>query len=605
MVRPRRRKKSGPKIASPQPKAQKRKVRVDGAISVGQLAHELSLKAPVIIKKLMELGMPATINEMLDVETAALVANEFDYEVENVGFDESAYLQHIDAEDMEEELPTRPPVVTIMGHVDHGKTTLLDTIRKARVAAGEAGGITQHIGAYQVEWNGSDITFLDTPGHAAFSAMRTRGASITDIVVLVVAADDGVQPQTVEAINHAKAAGVPIIVAVNKIDKPGVNPDVAKQRLGEYELIPEEWGGDTMFVPVSALKNMGIEDLLEAITLQAEVLELSANPDRHAEGTVIEAKVERGRGPVATVLVNAGTLKRGDHVVIGAAHGKVRAMMDHRGKNIKTAGPSVPVEIFGLSQLPNTGDVLSVVKNEKNARTLADHRLQQEREKAMLNTRRRTVDDLRRLAGIEETKTALLVLKADVQGSLEALKAAVLAIDVDGCEVRILHDGVGNISESDVNLVAANEGALIGFNVKVDPRARRAADEAGVSPELYTVIYQVLDRVEAMLKGMLEPVYEEEHQGSAEVRAVFNISRVGTVAGSYVLEGKVGRNHGARLYRNGKEIWKGDISTLKRFKDDVREVSSGYECGISLEGFNDVEVGDVIETFAMVQVDPT
>ncbi len=602
MIRPRRRKKSGPKVASPQPKAQKRKVRVDGTISVGNLAHALSLKAPLIIKKLIELGMPATINEMLDLETSTIIAAEFEYEVENVGFDENAYLQHVPEEEEEEELEQRPPVVTIMGHVDHGKTTLLDTIRKARVAAGEAGGITQHIGAYQVDWNDHVITFLDTPGHAAFSAMRARGASITDIVVLVVAADDGVQPQTVEAIAHARAAGVPIIVAVNKIDKIGVNPDVIKQRLGEHDLVPEEWGGDTMFVNISALKDQGIEELLESIVLQAEVMDLQANSERHAEGVVIEAKLERGRGPVATILIKSGTLKRNDHVVIGASFGKVRAMVDFRNKPLKEAGPSMPVEIFGLSELPNTGDDLAVVKNEKNARTLADHRGLAMREQSLVSTRRRTVDDLRMMAGEDERKTLLLVLKADVQGSLEALKASVLAVDVPNCEVRILHSAVGNISESDVNLVAANDGLLVGFNVKVDARARRSADEAGVQPELYTIIYQVLDRVEGLLRGMLEPVYEEQRQGSAEVRALFKISRIGTIAGSYVLDGKIGRSHGARVLRKGKEVWNGSISTLKRFKDDVKEVASGYECGITLDGYNDLLEGDVIETFAMIEV---
>jgi translation initiation factor IF-2 len=603
--RPRRGRKARPGAgsASPQPKAQKRKIRVDGAISVGQLAHELSLKAPVIIKKLMELGTMATVNEMLDAETASLVAGEFDYEVENVAFNESEFLQHVAVEETEEGRDSRPPVVTIMGHVDHGKTTLLDSIRKAKVAAGEAGGITQHIGAYQVERNGHTITFLDTPGHAAFTAMRARGASLTDIVVLVVAADDGVQPQTQEAIRHAQAADVPIVVAINKIDKPGVNPDAIKQRLGEYGLVPEEWGGETLFAEVSALKGIGIDDLLETILLQAEVMELNANPERHAEGVVLEAKVERGRGPVASLLVQEGTLKVGEHVVIGSAFGKVRAMMDHRGKPVMKAGPSSPVEIFGLSDLPNVGDRFAVVASEKNARTLAEHRSDKDREAALLNTRRRTVDDLRRIAGAEELKTLFVVLKSDVQGSLEALKYAINEIQVDGCVVRVLHDGVGAISESDVSLVAANDGLLIGFNVKLDPRARRVADEMGVKPELYSVIYDVLDRITGALTGMLEPVYEQSFQGRAEVRAVFNISKVGTIAGCMVTDGKIGRSSSARLLRDGREVWKGDIGTLKRFKDDAREVASGYECGIGLEGMNDVQMGDIIEAFATVRVD--
>ncbi|HMV68183.1 MAG TPA: translation initiation factor IF-2 [Myxococcota bacterium] len=605
-MRPRRRKKAiGPtRSLSPQPKAQKRKIRIDGAISVANLAHEMSIRAPMLIKKLMELGMPATVNEMLDVDTATLIASEFDYEIENVGFDESDYLQHVTQEEHDEKKAQRPPVVTIMGHVDHGKTTLLDSIRKAKVAAGEAGGITQHIGAYQVERGDRTITFLDTPGHAAFSAMRARGASLTDVIVLVVAADDGVQPQTVEAINHARAANVPIVVAINKIDKAGVNPDAIKQRLGEYNLIPEEWGGETLFAEVSALKQIGIDDLLETILLQADVLDLQANQDRHAEGLVIEAKVERGRGPVASVLVQQGTLKLGDHVVLGTAYGKVRAMMDFRGKSIKTAGPSTPVEIFGLSELPNVGDALAVVANEKNARTLSEHRAQQEREALMAKTRRRTVDDLRRMAGADEVKTLFVVLKADVQGSLEALKNALLGIRVDGCEVRILHDGVGGVTESDVNLISANDGLLIAFNVKVDGRARKVADEMGVKPEIYNVIYDVIDRVQGALTGMLEPVYEEVRLGTVEVRVLFNISKVGQVAGSYVLDGKIARSSTVRVMRDGSEVWKGDVGTLKRFKDDVREVAAGYECGVALAGYSDLRVGDLLEAYATVRVDP-
>jgi translation initiation factor IF-2 len=606
-VRPRRRKKAmAPgKSLSPQPKAQKRKIRIDGAVSVAQLAHEMSIKAPMLIKKLMEFGTLATVNEMLDFETATLIANEFDYEIENVGFDESEYLQHV-SDDVElERKAQRPPVVTVMGHVDHGKTTLLDAIRMTKVAAGEAGGITQHIGAYQVERNGRLMTFLDTPGHAAFSSMRARGAGVTDVVVLVVAADDGVQPQTAEAIHHARAAGVPIVVAINKIDKPGVNPDSIKQRLGEYDLVPEEWGGETLFAEVSALKGIGIDDLLESILLQADVLDLQANAERHAEGAVIEAKLERGRGAVATVLVQQGTMRLGDHVVLGSAFGKVRAMMDFLGKPIKEAGPSMPVEIFGLSDLPNVGDSLAVVANEKNARTLAEHRAQAERQSQMSTTRRRTVDDLRRLAGQEEVKTLFVVLKADVSGSLEALKGAVAQLRADGCEVRILHDGVGAISESDVNLVASNDGLLIGFNVKVDSRARKVADELGVKPETYDVIYDVLDRVNGALRGMLDPVYEENRLGTVEVRALFNISKVGTVAGCYVLDGKISRSSTARVMREGKELWKGDVSTLKRFKDDVREVSAGYECGVALQGAPPLQVGDILETYVTVRVEPT
>jgi translation initiation factor IF-2 len=589
---------AGPKSAA------KRKIRIDGAVTVAELAHELSLKATILIKKLMELGTPATINQPLDLDTATLLAQEFDYEIENVAFDEGQFLQHVTIEEEDDKAIRRSPVVTIMGHVDHGKTTLLDAIRSAKVASGEAGGITQHIGAYQVEAKGQTITFLDTPGHAAFSTMRARGASITDIVVLVVAADDGVQPQTVEAISHARAAKVPIVVAVNKCDKPGANPDAIKQRLVEFDLQPEEWGGETLYAAISALKKQGIDELLDVILLQAEVLDLKANPERHAEGTVIEARVERGRGPVATVLVQQGTIKAGDHIVMGSVYGRIRSMTDFKGKVLKTAGPSTPVEIFGISGLPRTGDTLSVTANERNARTLAEHRAEQEREAALSKHRRRTADDLRRLATQEELKTLHVVVKADVQGSLEALKHAITQIKVGGCEVRILHDGVGTITETDVNLVAANDGLLLGFNVKIDPRARKVADEHGVKPELYDVIYHLLDRVTAAMTGMLEPVYEEELQGKVEVRALFNISKIGTIAGSYVLEGKVARSSKVRVLREGQEVWRGEVSGLKRFKDDVREVSAGYEFGLSLNGYDEVQVGDIVEAYAMVRVDP-
>jgi translation initiation factor IF-2 len=577
-------------------------VRIDNVISVGQLAHEMAIKSSVIIKFLMGQDMMATQNELLEFDIAKLVAAEFDYEVINAGFQEENYLQHFGEEEDGEDLEARPPVVTVMGHVDHGKTTLLDAIRNAKVASGEAGGITQHIGAYQVEWSENPITFLDTPGHAAFSSMRARGAQVTDLVVLVVAVDDGVQPQTAEAVSHANAAGVPIVVAINKMDKPGANADAIKQRLGEFGLVPEEWGGETLMVPVSALTGDGIDELLETILLQSEVLDLSANPDRFAEGIVIEAKMERGRGPIATVLVQKGTLKRGDHVVLGAVHGRVRSLTNDRGKTVKEAGPSMPVEVFGLSDLPQTGDSLDVLETDKKARKLAEHRAENRRLAALGGTTRKSAEEMLAGLGREEKKTVNVVIKADVQGSLEAVRAAVEALEVTGCQVRVLHAAVGNVSESDVHLLAADEGLLLGFNVKVDSRARRTADEAGVRPELFKVIYQLLDRVEGALKGMLEPVYEEVHQGSAEVRAMFTISRIGTIAGCIVQEGKVGRNHGARLFRGSKLIWEGRIGSLKRFKDDVREVSSGYECGISLDGYNEVKEGDVIQTFAMVEV---
>ncbi|MBN2800680.1 MAG: translation initiation factor IF-2 [Deltaproteobacteria bacterium] len=584
------------------PKAAKRKVRVDNLISVSQLSHELGLKAPVILKVLMKMGMMVKVNDMLDVETAAVVASEFDYEVENVGFQEDKFLQHVSVVEEEDNRVPRAPIVTIMGHVDHGKTTLLDAIRDANVAKGEAGGITQHIGAYQVDHEGQTITFIDTPGHAAFTSMRARGAQATDIVILVVAADDGVQPQTEEAIAHAKAAGVPIIVAVNKMDKPGVKSDPIKQRLSERGLLAEDWGGETQFCEISALKRLGIEDILEAILLQAEILDLTANEDRHAEGLVIESQMERGRGAVATVLVQNGTLKLGDHVVIGTTYGKVRAMTDFRGKRLKVAGPSVPVSIVGLGELPDAGDVMAVVENEKNARTLVDHRTQQKRDEAFGPAKRRTMEDIFAAAGQEERVTLNVLIKADVNGSLEAVRAAVQGLQVDGTEIRILHAGVGNISESDVTLVGANDAMLVGFNVRVDAKARTACDRFGIEPQLYSVIYTLLDDVRRRLVSLLDPDLEEVRHGSAEVRAIFVISKVGTIAGCFVKDGKIGRNHTARVLRGGRQVWEGRIATLKRFKDDVREVADGYECGVRFEGFNDLQEGDIFETYTMEEV---
>jgi translation initiation factor IF-2 len=601
-----RRKPGTSKSVSPEKKASKRKIRIDNVVSVGQLAHELGIKATVVIKELMGMGRMATVNEMLDLETAALIASEFEYEVVNAGFQEEEYLQQVALDAEEEGALPRPPVVTIMGHVDHGKTTLLDAIRSAKVASGEAGGITQHIGAYQVEARDQKVTFIDTPGHAAFTAMRARGAGVTDVVVLVVAADDGVQAQTEEAISHARAAGVPLVVAINKIDKPGVNPDNIKHRLADtFGLVPEEWGGDTMFVPVSALKKLGIDGLLEAILLQAEVLELRANPERHAEGVVIEAKIERGRGPVASVLVQKGTLKRGDNLVLGSVFGRVRAMIDHNGKTIKEAGPSTPVEIFGLSELPETGDAFTVVKNEKDARALAEHRAEEKRMAALSTPGRRTAADIFAQAAAAEKETLAIILKADVGGSLEALKGALSALNVPGTDLRILHAAVGDISESDINLAAANGAHLFGFNVRMDAMARSAAEGQGVTPMFYDVIYAVLDKVTALMSGLLGPEYREVKQGSAEVRAVFAISKVGKIAGCLVTEGKVSRHSAVKVYRHGRKVHEGKVSTLKRFKDDAREVTSGYECGIALESFEEIEVGDVIETWIQEEIKTT
>jgi len=584
-------------------KAEKRKVRIDNTISVGQLAHEMQIKATVVIRHLMELGTMVTVNEMLDMDTASLIASEFGYEVENIGFQEEVILGQNAEVDDEEGQESRPPVVTIMGHVDHGKTTLLDAIRETKVAAGEAGGITQHIGAYQVVIRDQSITFLDTPGHAAFTAMRARGASLTDVVVLVVAADDGVQDQTAEAISHAKAAGVPIIVAVNKMDRPGVSAEPIMTRLSDYELVPEAWGGETQFVQISALKREGLDELLESILLQTELLELTANSERPAEGIVIEAKMERGKGTVVTALVQRGTLKQGDNLVIGTAYGRVRAMVDFQGKKIKVAPPSTPVELFGLNGLPQVGDSVIAVASEKDARVVSGHRSQARREEQFGSSRRRTAEDLFQVAAMAHLEYLHVVLKADVQGSVEAVRYALEAVEIEGTELRILHAGVGNINESDVNLIAANGGLLLGFNVRIDAKARKTAESVGLKPEIYKVIYDIIDRVTKFMKGLKEPEFEEVHRGSVEVRAIFKISRIGTVAGSFVTDGRVMRNDSVRVHRGGKQIWSGPISTLKRFKDDVKEVAAGYECGIALDGFNELEEGDILEAFSMEEVD--
>jgi translation initiation factor IF-2 len=583
-------------------KAEKRKVRIDNVISVGQLAHEMQLKASLIIRSLMEMGSMVTVNEMLDMDTATLVASEFGYEVENVGFQEDVILQQVQVDEDDGEQEPRPPVVTIMGHVDHGKTTLLDAIRSAKVAAGEAGGITQHIGAYQVECQGKPITFLDTPGHAAFTSMRARGAQVTDVVILVVAADDGVKDQTVEALNHAKAAGVPIIVAVNKMDKVGANPDNLKTQLSEHELLPEDWGGDTQFIPVSALKQEGLDELLDAILIQTEMLELTANAERPAEGIVIEAKVERGKGTVISVLIQKGTLRQGENIVVGTAFGRVRAMVDHTNSPVKVAPPSTPVELFGITGLPEVGDTVSVVTSEKDARTVADHRSKAKRENQFRNTKRRTAEDLFNAAARSQLSFCHVVLKTDVQGSVEAVKYALQGIEIEGTELRILHAAIGNITESDVILAAANDALLMGFNVKVDAQARKSAEAHGIVAELYKVIYDIIDRVERTMTGMLEPEFEEVRRGTIEVRAIFKISRLGTIAGCYVQDGRIHRNDKVRLVRGKKQLWEGGVSTLKRFKDDVKEVNAGYECGIGLDGFNDIEEGDLLEIYALEEI---
>jgi translation initiation factor IF-2 len=587
---------------SPQAKAIKRRVEVTDNITVSQLAHALSVKGSEVIRQLMRMGQMVTLNDSLDFDTATLVAAEFEFEVVNAAFQEDKLF--IDVQDSEDDQVIRPPVVTIMGHVDHGKTTLLDTIRRAKVAAGEAGGITQHISSYQVEKNDQLITFIDTPGHAAFTAMRARGAQVTDIVVLVVAADDGVMPQTIEVVNHALAAEVDIIVAVNKCDRADARPERVRTQLMEHGLVPEEFGGDVMFVNVSAAKGTGIEELLEAILLTAEVQEYSANPDRHAEGTVIEARVERGKGPVAVVLVQQGTLRRGDHFVIGQTHGRVRALTDCNGKAIKEAGPSTPVEIMGLEDVPMAGDNLMVVNSDKDAKTLAEHRAELARVKGLSGGQRMTLEDLMKKGTEGQKLTLNLIIRADVGGSLEALRGSLEAIRVEGTEVRVLHAGVGAVTESDITLARTDQAVVIAFNVRPDANARRAMDSFGVEVRPYRIIYEAIEDVERGLRGLLAPTIKEVVQGSAEIRQTFNVPKVGTIAGCFVLDGKMARSHSIRLLRDSKVLWEGRLGSLKRFKDDVREVLGGYECGMSLDGYNDIKVGDVIEAFTKEEVKP-
>jgi translation initiation factor IF-2 len=602
--RRRRNRRAGPKKESPQPKAQKRRIQVDHTISVKQLSQELGAKASAVLKTLIGMGTMVTMNDQIDFETAQLVAAEFEYEVINIGFEEKDHLIVLD--EAEKGGEKRPAVVTIMGHVDHGKTTLLDSIRDARVAETEAGGITQHIGAYQAERKGEVITFIDTPGHQAFTEMRARGAQVTDIVIIVVAADDGIMPQTVESINHAKAAGVPIIVAVNKCDKPGVNPDAVRQRLMEHELVPEEFGGDTMMVNVSALKGQGLDELLDSILLVAELHEYKANPERHAEGIVLEARLEKGRGAVATLLVKNGTLEKGQSVVLGTTAGRIRAMTDFSGKTLKSAGPSTPVEVSGLSQVPLAGDKFSVVKSDKDAKALAENRAAEIKEQARVKPTKVTLEDLFSMAeaAAGAKKDLNLVVKADVQGSIEALKNSLEKIDVEGIDVKVLHSGVGGITESDISLANAYGAIVIGFNVRPDGGARRAAEVQGVQCRYYKVIYEALDEIAAAAQGMLEPTIEEQHRASIEVRKIFNVPKIGTIAGCMVMDGRVARGQQTRLLRDSIIIWEGSLSSLRRFKDDVKEVEKGYECGIGLENYNDIKEGDVIESYELVEVSP-
>jgi len=581
------------------------KITYKGEMTVSDLAKALKKEPSEIIKKLMFLGVMATINQELELDTITLIAEEYGATVEEKIERILEDFETIVEVDEEKDLKTRPPVVTIMGHVDHGKTTLLDTIRNAKVTEGEFGGITQHIGAYQVKVNDKKITFLDTPGHAAFTSMRARGAKITDITILVVAADDGVMPQTIEAINHAKAAGVPIIVAVNKMDKPTANPDRVKNELVEYELVPEDWGGSTIFVPISALKNEGIDELLEMVLLVAEVEELKANPSKRARGTVIESQLDKGRGSLATVLVQNGTLKIGDAIIVGNAYGRIRAMINDQGKRVRTAEPSMPVEITGMSEVPNAGDQFIVVEDDKTARVIAEKRHMKERQQTLKASNKITLDDLYKQIKEGIIKDLNLILKADVHGSVEALKGALEKIDIEGVQVRTVHTGVGAITESDVILAAASNAIIIGFNVRPQPNAKKTAEYENVDIRLHSIIYKAIEEIESALKGLLDPEYKEVVLGHAEVRQVIKVSKIGSIAGCYVIDGKIIRDKKARIIRDGIVIFEGEMNSLKRFKDDVKEVATNYECGITLEKYNDFNEGDIIEVFDMQKVERT
>ena len=604
-----RKQKQTAEVKKPQPKQEKKEekikqITIPEVLTIQELADKMKVVPSVIIKKLFLQGKVYTVNQEVDYETAEEIALEFDVLCEKEEVVD--VIEELLKEDEEDEslMVKRPPVVCVMGHVDHGKTSLLDAIRHTNVTDREAGGITQHIGAYMVEVNGEKITFLDTPGHEAFTAMRMRGASSTDIAILVVAADDGVMPQTVEAINHAKAAGVEIIVAINKIDKPGANIERVKQELTEYELIPEDWGGSTIFVPVSAHTKEGIPELLEMILLTAEVMELKANPDRAARGLVIEAELDKGKGSVATVLVQKGTLHVGDAIAAGSAHGRVRAMMDDKGRRVKEAGPSQPVEILGLNEVPNAGEVFVGCENEKEARSFAETFIAQNKVKLLDETKTRmSLDDL--FSQIQEgnLKELDIVVKADVQGSVEALKQSLLKLSNDEVVIKVIHGGVGAINESDVILASASNAIIIGFNVRPDATAKDIAEREGVDVRLYRVIYNAIEDVEAAMKGMLDPVFEEKILGHAEVRQTFKASGVGTIAGAYVQDGIFERNCSCRLIRDGIVVFDGPLASLKRFKDDVKEVRSGYECGFVFENYNDIKEGDQVEAYKMVEIE--
>lgn len=584
------------------PKPIKRIIRIAEVISVGDLAKRMGVKGAELIKKLMELGVFVNINQFIDADVASLVATEFGYEVEKISLERQDLLER--KEDRPEDLKPRPPVVTIMGHVDHGKTMLLDAIRKTNVVEGEAGGITQHIGAYDVQLENGHVVFIDTPGHEAFTAMRARGAMVTDIVVLVVAADDGVMPQTKEAIDHARAANVPIIVAINKIDKPNANPEKVKKELADYGLIPESWGGSTLFAEISAKQKIGIKELLELILLQAEMLELKANPNKPARGVIIEAKLDKGRGPVATVIIQEGTLRTGDSFVAGSHYGKVRAMFNDRGQKISEAGPSIPVEVIGFDDVPQAGDTLIVVPDERIAKQISLYRQEKAREKELSKLSKVTLEELYEKIKKGEVKELNVIIKADVQGSIEAIKEALKKLSTDKLKINILHDAVGGITETDVNLASASNAIIIGFNVRPVSKAQVLAEQEGVNIRTYNIIYDAISDIKKALEGMLEPTYKEHVLGRAQVLQLFNIHKVGTVAGSLVINGKVVRGSHARILRDNVIIYNGRISSLKRFKEDVKDCQEGLECGIGIENFNDIKVGDIIESYEIEEIRP-
>ncbi len=593
-----------PEPVKQEPEEEIKQITIPESLTIRELADKMKMPAAALVKKLFMQGQMVSLNQEITFDEAEEIALSFDIIAElEEKVDMVAELLKEEEED-ESKMKKRPPVVCVMGHVDHGKTSLLDAIRETDVTEHEAGGITQHIGAYVVRINGEKITFLDTPGHEAFTSMRMRGAQSTDVAVLVVAADDGVMPQTVEAINHAKAAGVEIIVAINKIDKEGANIERVKQELSEYELIPEEWGGSTIFCPVSAHTKEGISNLLEMIILTAEVLELKANPKRRARGIVIEAQLDKGRGPVATVLVQKGTLNVGDHIAVGTAYGKVRAMLDHKGERVKQATPSTPVEILGLNGVPSAGEIFVATENDKEAKQIAQAYVDQGKDKLLEETKAKklSLDGLFSQIQAGNVKELNLIIKADVQGSVEAVKQSLVKLSNEEVAVRVIHGGVGAINESDVSLASASNAIIIGFNIRLDNAAKETADRENVDVRLYRVIYDAIEDIEAAMKGMLEPIYEEKVIAHAEVRQTFKASGVGTIAGSYVLDGKIERGCRARITREGEQIFEGDLSSLKRFKDDVKEVAAGYECGLVFDGFNDLQEEDQIECYKMVEV---